>query len=315
MLPSIFSENLFDDFFNSAMFPKAEHELYGKHAKNLMNTDVREVENGYEIDMNLPGFKKDEVEIQLQDGCLTVSAAKGLDKDEEDKKGRYIRQERYAGSLSRSFYVGEDVEPQDVKAKYESGVLTVLIPKKEPKKIVSGREHRVDVGRLGDKYFINAADFGAFTWLPYTTPQRLKNKMGFYAYVLDGIKDLAKLQSEHLRITINDQTQEGEFVFGVVASSSALAGALDFFGQKVVADDGLFEVLLIRRPNSPAELQSTIAALREQNLNNELISFCRTDRIEVECMKKLAWALDGEKCVGGSRHALEMLPRRVRIVY
>ena len=89
MLPSIFSENLFDDFFNSAMFPKAEHELYGKHAKNLMNTDVREVENGYEIDMNLPGFKKDEVEIQLQNGCLTVSAAKGLDKDEEDKKPLY----------------------------------------------------------------------------------------------------------------------------------------------------------------------------------------------------------------------------------
>ena len=186
---------------------------------------------------------------------------------------------------------------------------------KTAKKIISGKEHRIDVGRLGGKYFINAADFGAFTWLPYTTPQRLKNKMGFYAYVLDGIKDLAKLQSEHLRVTINGQTQEGEFIFGVVASSSALAGALDFFGQKVVADDGLFEVLLIRRPNSPAELQSTIAALREQNLNNELISFCRTDKIEIECMKKLAWALDGEKCVGGSRHALEMLPRRVRIVY
>ena len=113
MLPSIFSENLFDDFFNSAMFPKAEHELYGKHAKNLMNTDVREVENGYEIDMNLPGFKK----------------------DEEDKKGRYIRQERYAGSLSRSFYVGEDVEPQDVKAKYENGVLKLFVPKAEVKQV------------------------------------------------------------------------------------------------------------------------------------------------------------------------------------
>ena len=130
MLPSIFSENLFDDFFNSAMFPKAEHELYGKHAKNLMNTDVREVENGYEIDMNLPGFKKDEVEIQLQDGCLTVSAAKGLDKDEEDKKGRYIRQERYAGSLSRSFYVG-DIRPDEVKCSYESGVLRIRIPKRD----------------------------------------------------------------------------------------------------------------------------------------------------------------------------------------
>jgi len=147
MLPSIFSENLFDDFFNSAMFPNAEHELYGKHAKNLMNTDVREVENGYEIDMNLPGFKKDEVEIQLQDGCLTVSAAKGLDKDEEDKKGRYIRQERYAGSLSRSFYVGEDVEPQDVKAKYENGVLKLFVPKAEVKQVPA--QTAIAIGHAG----------------------------------------------------------------------------------------------------------------------------------------------------------------------
>ena len=138
MLPSIFGENLFDDFFGDPfemMAPQGRSPLYGKHAKNLMNTDVREVENGYEIDMNLPGFKKDEVEIQLQDGCLTVSAAKGLDKDEEDKKGRYIRQERYAGSLSRSFYVGEDVEPQDVKAKYENGVLKLFVPKAEVKQV------------------------------------------------------------------------------------------------------------------------------------------------------------------------------------
>ena len=193
------------------------------------------------------------------------------------------------------------------------GISTDVV--KTAKKIVSGTEHRVDVGRLGPKYFINAADFGAFTWLPYTTPQRLKNKLGFYAYVLDGIRDLAKLQSEHLRITMNGETKEGEYIFGIVASSSALAGALDFFGQKVVADDGLFEVLLIRRPTSPAELQATINALGSQNLNNDLISFCRTDRVEIECMKKLTWALDGEKCVGGSRHALEMLPCRIRIVH
>ena len=138
MLPSIFGENLFDEWFDGSLekqFFGGRDPLYGKHAKNLMNTDVREVENGYEIDMNLPGFKKDEVEIQLQDGCLTVSAAKGLDKDEEDKKGRYIRQERYAGSLSRSFYVGEDVEPQDVKAKYENGVLKLFVPKAEVKQV------------------------------------------------------------------------------------------------------------------------------------------------------------------------------------
>lgn len=186
---------------------------------------------------------------------------------------------------------------------------------KTAKRIVAGQEHPVDVGRLGNRYFINAADFGAFTWLPYTTPQRLKNKLGFYAYVLDGIKDLAKLQSEHLRITANGETRENEYIFGIVASSSALAGALDFFGQKAVPDDGLFEVLLVRRPSSPAELQATINALRSQSLNNELISFFRTDKIEFECMKKLTWALDGEKCVGGSSHEIEMLTRRIKILY
>ena len=121
MLPSIFSENLFDDFFNDnfGMFPvwNERSPLYGKRAKNLMKTDVRETEDTYELDIDLPGFKKDEVTVDLKDGCLTISAAKGLNKDEQDKKGRYIRQERYAGACSRSFYVG-DVEPKDVSAKF-----------------------------------------------------------------------------------------------------------------------------------------------------------------------------------------------------
>ena len=135
MLPSIFSENLFDDFFGDS-FEKnffGEHNpLYGKRAKNLMKTDVRETEDTYELDIDLPGFKKDEVTVDLKDGCLTISAAKGLNKDEQDKKGRYIRQERYAGACSRSFYVG-DVEPKDVSAKFEDGILRISMPK-EPKK-------------------------------------------------------------------------------------------------------------------------------------------------------------------------------------
>ena len=139
MLPAIFGENLFDEMFDDMMHPmhSMEKALYGKHARAIMKTDVRETDNSYEVDIDLPGFKKDEVNVQLEDGYLTVSAQKGLDKDEEDKKGRVLRQERYAGACSRSFYVG-DVKAEDVKAKYESGVLTVLIPKKEPKKIVSG---------------------------------------------------------------------------------------------------------------------------------------------------------------------------------
>ena len=131
MLPSIWSENLFDDFFGDSFekhFFPARDALYGKHAKNLMKTDVRETDNSYELDVDLPGFKKDEVSVELDGGYLTISAAKGLDKDETDKAGRYIRQERYAGQCSRSFYVG-DVRPEAVSARYEDGILHLEIPK------------------------------------------------------------------------------------------------------------------------------------------------------------------------------------------
>ena len=133
MVPSIFSENIFDNFFGDDFF--GEHSpLYGKHGKNLMKTDIHEKDGGYELAIDLPGFKKDEISLDIKDGYLSISAQKGLDKDEEDKKGRIIRQERYAGVCSRSFYVG-DVKPEDVKAKYESGVLTITLPKDEPKKL------------------------------------------------------------------------------------------------------------------------------------------------------------------------------------
>lgn len=138
MLPSLFGENLFDDFFGDdfgrfSMW-NGRDPLYGKHAKNLMKTDVRETENAYEVDIDLPGFKKDEICVDLKDGYLTISAAKGLDKDEKDKKGRYIRQERYVGACSRSFYVG-DVEPKDISAKYEDGILKLFMLKQDRKEL------------------------------------------------------------------------------------------------------------------------------------------------------------------------------------
>lgn len=142
MLPSIFGENLFDDMFNDfAMFdPFAGRDvLYGKRAKNLMKTDVRETENSYELDIDLPGFKKEELELHLQDGYLTVSAAKGLDKNQKDNEGRYIRRERYSGQCSRSFYVGDALTEEDIHAKFEDGILRLSIPKKEEKKLPERR--------------------------------------------------------------------------------------------------------------------------------------------------------------------------------
>ena len=138
MLPSIFNENVFDDLFdqtmNMDMFGR-RNPLYGKHAKELMKADVRETEDSYVLDIDLPGFKKDELQVELENGYLTIRAEKCLDKDETDKKGRYIRQERYAGALSRSFYVGEGVKPEDLHAKYEDGILQVTVPKEAPKAI------------------------------------------------------------------------------------------------------------------------------------------------------------------------------------
>ena len=139
MMPSIFGENLFDELFDDdfPMIPmrSIRNPLYGKNAKNLMKTDVRETDNTYELDIDLPGFKKDEVQLDLKDGYLTISAAKGLDKDQEDKKGKYIRQERYAGACSRSFFVGEGIEPRDVSAKFEDGILRVSLPKQVKKEL------------------------------------------------------------------------------------------------------------------------------------------------------------------------------------
>ena len=140
LMPSIFGENLFDDdwmnfpFTDEAFWGK-KNPLYGKHAQNMMKTDIRETDSSYELDVDLPGFKKDEINVQLKDGYLTLTAAKGLDKDSQDKKGNYIRKERYAGTMSRSFYVGETVNEEDVHAKYEDGILKISVPKKEPEKI------------------------------------------------------------------------------------------------------------------------------------------------------------------------------------
>ena len=139
MMPSIFGENLFDEFVDDdfPMIPmrSIRHPMYGKNAKNLMKTDVRETDDTYELDVDLPGYKKDEVQLDLKDGYLTISAAKGLDKDQEDKKGKYIRQERYAGACSRSFFVGEGIEPRDVSAKFEDGILRVSLPKQVKKEL------------------------------------------------------------------------------------------------------------------------------------------------------------------------------------
>ena len=148
LMPSIFGENLFDDDWMDFPFERFDRDfwgkknpLYGKNAKNMMKTDIREHEAGYELDIDLPGFKKDEITVDLENGYLTISAEKGLGKDEKEKEsGRYIRKERYAGACSRSFYVGEDITEEDIKAEFKHGLLKLFVPKKEAKPAVEQKK-------------------------------------------------------------------------------------------------------------------------------------------------------------------------------
>ena len=143
LMPSIFGESLFDDFMDDFAFPDIDKKLYGKHAANIMKTDVKEKDDTYEVDIDLPGFKKDEIQIQLENGYVTVSAAKGLDKDEKDKEGKYIRRERYAGNVSRSFYVGDKVQKEDIHPKFENGILSFTVPKEH--KTVENNSHYIAI--------------------------------------------------------------------------------------------------------------------------------------------------------------------------
>ena len=142
MLPSIFGESLFDDWMG---FPfrgfasDVDNKLYGKHAGNLMKTDLKEHEGEYELNVDLPGFKKDQIKLQLRSGYLTISVAKGLDEQQQDKQGKIVHQERYTGSMTRSYYIGEHVREEDVKARFEDGVLTLRFPKEAPQKLPEER--------------------------------------------------------------------------------------------------------------------------------------------------------------------------------
>ena len=148
LMPSIFGEDMFDDFMRDFPFfdenagNKIEKKLYGRHAKNMMKTDIKEKEDGYELEMDLPGFTKDEITAELKDGYLTISASKGLDKDEQEKEtGKYIRRERYAGACQRSFYVGEDITEQEIKAEFKHGILKLFVPKKEAQPKVENKKY------------------------------------------------------------------------------------------------------------------------------------------------------------------------------
>lgn len=141
LVPGIFGEDLFDTFFDDFTRPARSVAKYNTPTTNVMRTDIKETDSSYELDIDLPGYKKEDVQAELKDGYLTISAKMNTVKEEKDQNGKYLRKERYSGSCSRSFYVGEQIEQQDIKAKFEDGILKISVPKKEEKPAVEENKY------------------------------------------------------------------------------------------------------------------------------------------------------------------------------
>lgn len=179
---------------------------------------------------------------------------------------------------------------------------------------VDGKVRRVDIGSFGGRMFIYIAAFGAFSWLSYSTPQGLKNAIGHSAYVFDGMRDLPKIKAEKMKVEADGRAYEGNFIFGAVCNTTTISGVLNLPKKEVVTDDGLFEVLLVRAPESLAEWQSILGAVSSGQYNTPLVDFFHTGRLTVTSDNAVDWSLDGEYAPGAPSVEIRNLPRAAGVV-
>ena len=181
--------------------------------------------------------------------------------------------------------------------------------------IVDGKPRPLDIGRFNERYFSYIASFGAFTRASYATSQSLKNMLGHFAYLLAGVKEAAAIRSKHLRVTLADGTVcEDDYIFGGVSNSTSVAGVLTLKEDMVDMSDGLFEVLLIRKPHNPVELSSCVHALLHQKYDTPMLTLAVTDRVEVDAPASVDWTLDGEKAEGTEHYVIENLHHAVNVI-
>lgn len=163
---------------------------------------------------------------------------------------------------------------------------------------VEGTAFHMDVGSLNDRYFNYIAAFGAFTEASYATPQQIKNALGHLAYILEGVKSLGRLQPIHVRITADGESFEEDYLFGAVTNTVSLGGVLRLDPSRVLLDDGMYELLLVKNPQNPAEAQAMLSALMLQNYDGPLVRMLRASDILFESNHEISWTIDGE--FGGS---------------
>lgn len=182
------------------------------------------------------------------------------------------------------------------------------------KDIVSGEPVTYDVGLFGDRYFSYVASFGAFTKASYATPQNMKNTLGHMAYILGGISELSQIRKEHIRIELEDQVIEDDFIFGAVSNSTSMAGILTLDPKQVDMRDGKFELLLVRAPKNLVEIGECIQALQTQKYNCAMMTFLSAQNLTVYTKAEMPWTLDGERADGHERVEIRNLHHAIRLM-
>lgn len=185
---------------------------------------------------------------------------------------------------------------------------------KAAQEIVEGEPVSYDVGRFGDRYFSYVASFGAFTKSSYATPQNIKNALGHTAYVLSGITELSQIRNEHVKMEIDGQVVEGDFLFGAICNSTSVGGILTLDPKQVDMGDGLFEILLVRAPENLGEIHECIQALQSQKYNCAMLTFRSAQKVRIFADPEMPWTLDGEKEDGHETVEVENLHHAIRLM-
>lgn len=181
--------------------------------------------------------------------------------------------------------------------------------------IMTGSVRKIDIGRFNDRYFSYTASFGVFTKVSYTTSQSIKNALGHLAYVLEGIKELSSIRSEHIKIKVNGEIIEDDYIFGAICNSTSLGGVLTLSPDVVDLSDGLFEILMIRMPKNIIELNSIIFALNDKNYSStDMIYFVSASSAQIEADKTVSWTLDGEYMEGSNVINMENIHDAINLI-
>ncbi len=180
--------------------------------------------------------------------------------------------------------------------------------------IMEGSEREIDVGSFNGRNFSYVASFGAFTEISYKTPQNAKNTLGYLAYALEGMKDIANLTSKHLRFVADGVVVEDDFVFGAICNSTSVGGVINFDPKLVDLSDGMFEILLIRLPKDLLELNEIVVALSSKKYKSKLITFMNAKNIRIETSEIINWTLDGEYAYGEEVIEVENLNKAIKLI-